>query len=88
MKKRVIKKAFNKAAKKSIKDNAFLKKYYLYNDFLKAIATEKKYLHTTTKGMIFDNCSIKWYVENIIENIEDNFYNKPIFKTLIGTQIK
>ena len=88
MKKRVIKKAFNKAAKKVLKDNAFLKNYNLYNDFLKAILVEKKYLHTTTKGIIFDNGSIKWYVEDIIENIEDNFYNKPIFETLIGTQIK
>ena len=88
MKKRVIKKHFNKVAKKALKDNAFLKKYFLYSDFLKAIETEKKYLCTTTKDIIFDNVNIKGYVNNIVENIEDTFYNKPIFQTLIGTQIK
>lgn len=88
MKKRVIKKHFNKVAKKALKDNAFLKKYFLYSDFLKAIETEKKYLYTTTKGIIFDNVNTKGYVNSIIENIEDTFYNKPIFQTLIGTQIK
>ena len=76
MKKRVIKKHFNKVAKKAFKDNAFLKKYFLYSDFLKAIETEKKYLYTTTKGIIFDNVNIKGYVNNIVEDIEDTFYNK------------
>ena len=88
MKKRVIKKQFNKVAKKALKDNAFLKKYFLYSDFSKAIQTEKKYLYTTTKGIIFDNVNIKGYVNSIIENIEDTYYNKPIFQTLVGVQIK
>lgn len=88
MKKRVIKKQFNKVAKKALKDNAFLKKYFLYSDFSKAIQTEKKYLYTTTKGIVFDNINMIGYINSIIENIEDTFYNKPIFNTLIGTQIK
>ena len=88
MKKRVIKKQFNKVAKKALKNNDFLKKYFLYSDFSKAIQTEKKYLYTTTKGIIFDNVNIKGYVNSIIENIEETFYNKPIFQTLVGVQIK
>lgn len=88
MKKRIIKKHFNKVAKKALKDNAFLKKYFLYSDFSKTIQTEKKYLYTTTKGIIFDNTNIKGYVNSIIENIEDTYYNKPIFQTLVGVQIK
>ena len=90
MKRRVIKKHFNKVAKKALKDNAFLKKYFLYSDFLKAILEEKKYLCSTTKQDIFEigSTNIIWYVSNIIENIEDTFYNKPIFDVLIGTQIK
>lgn len=90
MKKRVIKKQFNKVAKKALKDNAFLKKYFLYSDFSKAIQTEKKYLYTTTKQDIFEcgSTNLIWYVSNIIENIEDTFYNKPLFNVLIGTQIK
>lgn len=60
----------------------------MYSDFSKAIAVERKYLNTTTKGIILDNVNIKGYVNSIIENIEDTFYNKPIFQILIGVQIK
>lgn len=75
MKVRNIKKQFNKVAKKAIKDNSFLKKYGLYEDFLFDINLEKSHLNTTTKSAIAECGNIEGYVNMLIENIEDIYYN-------------
>ena len=82
MKVRKIKKQFNKIAKEAIKDNSFLKKYGLYDTFIFNIKLEKHYLNTTTKGVISECGNIKSYVNLIIENIEETFYNYPNTKSV------
>ena len=82
MKIRKIKKQFNKIAKEAIKNNSFLKKYGLYDTFLFNIKLEKHYLNTTTKGVISECGNIKSYVNLIIENIEETFYNYPNTKSV------
>lgn len=81
MKERTIKKQFNKVAKKSIKENKdFFKKHQIFDAFILAINTERKLLNTTTKGVILDN--LKGYVTNLVEDIEDSFYNKVIYPNI------
>ena len=75
MKVRKIKKQFNKVAKEAIKENAFLKKYGLYDTFLFNLKLEKYYLNTTTKGVIAECSNIKGYVNMLVENIEEAYYN-------------
>ena len=75
MKVRKIKKQFNKVAKKAIKENAFLKKYGLYDILIFNIKLEKYHLNTTTKGVILECGNIKNYVNLIIENVEESYYN-------------
>ena len=76
MKVRKIKKQFNKVAKESIKDNRFLKKYGLYDTFLFNIKLEIYHLNLTTKEYISEFGNIKSYVNILIENIEEKYYNK------------
>lgn len=76
MKVRKIKKQFNKVAKESIKENVFLKKYGLYDTFLFNIKLEKYHLNLTTKQDILEFSNIKGYVNMLIENIEESYYNK------------
>ena len=80
MKVRKIKKQFNKVAKKAIKENAFLKKFGLYDTFLFNIKLEKYHLNTTTKGVIAECGNIKGYVNMLIENVEETYYNYNITK--------
>lgn len=81
MKEKTIKKQFNKVAKKSIKENKdFFKKHQIFDAFILAINTERKLLNTTTKGVILDN--LKGYVTNLVEDIEDSFYNKVIYPNI------
>lgn len=75
MKVRKIKKQFNKVAKKAIKENAFLKKYGLYDTFLFNINLEKYYLNTTTKRVIAECGNIKGYVNMLVENVAETYYN-------------
>lgn len=75
MKVRKIKKQFNKVANKAIKENDFLKKYGLYDTFIFNIKLEKYHLNTTTKGVISECGNIKSYVNLIIENVEETYYN-------------
>ena len=75
MKVRKIKKQFNKVAKKAIKENDFLKKYGLYDTLIFNIKLEKYHLNTTTKGVISECGNIKCYVNLLIENIEETYYN-------------
>ena len=76
MKVRKIKKQFNKVAKESIKDNRFLKKFGLYDTFLFNIMLEKYHLNLTTKEDISECGNIKGYVNMLVENIEEKYYNK------------
>ena len=82
MKVRKIKKQFNKIAKKAIKENAFLKKYGLYETFLFNLRLEKYHLNTTTKGVIAECGNIKGYVNMLVENVEDIYYNYSNTKTI------
>ena len=75
MKVRKIKKQFNKVAKKAIKENDFLKKYGLYDTLIFNIKLEKYHLNTTTKGVISECGNIKSYVNLLVENVEESYYN-------------
>ena len=75
MKVRKIKKQFNKVAKKAIKENDFLKKYGLYDTLIFNIKLEKYHLNTTTKGVILECGNIKSYVNLLVENVEESYYN-------------
>ena len=75
MKVRKIKKQFNKVAKKAIKENAFLKKYGLYDTLIFNIKLEKYHLNTTTKDDITEFGNINGYVNMLIENVEETYYN-------------
>ena len=76
MKVRKIKKQFNNVAKESIKDNRFLKKFGLYDTFIFNIMLEKYHLNLTTKENISEFGNIKGYVNMLVENIEEKYYNK------------
>ena len=80
MKVRKIKKQFNKVAKKAIKDNSFLKKFGLYDTFLFNIKLEKYHLNLTTKEDILECGNIKGYVNMLVENIEESYYNYDFTK--------
>ena len=80
MKVRKIKKQFNKVAKEAIKDNSFLKKFGLYDTFLFNIMLEKYYLNLTTKEDISECGNIKGYVNMLVENIEEAYYNYDFTK--------
>lgn len=75
MKVRKIKKQFNKVAKESIKYSSFLKKYGLYDTFLFNLKLEKYHLNTTTKGVILECGNMKSYVNMLVENVEESYYN-------------
>ena len=75
MKVRKIKKQFNKVANKAIKENDFLKKYGLYDTLIFNIKLEKYHLNTTTKEDILEFGNIKGYVNMLIENVEESYYN-------------
>ena len=80
MKVRKIKKQFNKVAKEAIKDNSFLKKYGLYDTFLFNLKLEKYNLNLTTKEAISECENIKGYVNMLVENIEEAYYNYDFTK--------
>ena len=75
MKVRKIKKQFNKVVKKAIKENYFLKKYGLYDTLIFNIKLEKYHLNTTTKENIAEFGNIKGYVNMLVENVEESYYN-------------
>ena len=80
MKVRKIKKQFNKVAKKAIKDNSFLKKYGLYDTFIFNLKLEKYHLNTTTKGVIAECGNLKGYVNMLVENVSETYYNYDLTK--------
>ena len=80
MKVRKIKKQFNKVAKEAIKENSFLKKFGLYDTFLFNIKLEKYHLNPTTKEDILECGNIKGYVNMLVENIEEAYYNYDFTK--------
>ena len=75
MKVRKIKKQFNKVAKKAIKENDFLKKYGLYDTLIFNIKLEKYHLNLTTKQNILEFGNLKDYVNMLVENVEETYYN-------------
>lgn len=83
MKVRKIKKQFNKVAKKAIKENAFLKKYGLYDTLIFNIKLEKYHLNTTTKEEIAEFGNIKGYVNMLVENVEESYYNYDFTKVAL-----
>lgn len=83
MKVRKIKKQFNKVAKKAIKDNSFLKKYGLYDTFLFNLKLEKYHLNTTTKKVISGCGNLKGYVNMLVENVSETYYNYDLTKSII-----
>ena len=83
MKVRKIKKQFNKVAKKAIKENAFLKKFGLYDTFLFNIKLEKYHLNLTTKGVIAECGNLKSYVNMLVENVSETYYNYDLTKNVL-----
>lgn len=83
MKVRKIKKQFNKVAKEAIKRNTFLKKYGLYDTFLFNIKLEKYHLNLTTKEDIAECGNLKGYVNKLVENIEEVYYNYNLTKNVL-----
>ena len=80
MKVRKIKKQFNKVVKESIKDNSFLKKFGLYDTFLFNLKLEKYHLNLTTKENISECGNIKGYVNMLVENVSEAYYNYDFTK--------
>ena len=79
MKKRVIKKQFNKIAKKSIKENSYLyKKYGLYNRFIEELNLYLDFILNAkcVKEEIHFQGNIKLFINNCIEDTEDFIDNK------------
>lgn len=83
MKVRKIKKQFNKVANKAIKENDFLKKYGLYDTLIFNIKLEKYHLNTTTKEDIAEFGNIKEYVNMLVENVEEIYYNYDFTKVAL-----
>ena len=83
MKVRKIKKQFNKVAKEAIKDNSFLKKYGLYDTFLFNLKLEKYHLNLTTKGVIAECGNLKGYVNMLVENVEETYYNYDLTRVIL-----
>lgn len=80
MKKRVIKKQFNRIAKKAIKENSYLfKKYDVYNTFINALNSYLDFIlnHKCTKEIYYIS-NLKTYINNCIKDIEDYIYNKKM----------
>ena len=84
MKKRVVKKQFNKIAKKAIKENSYLfKKYDLYNTFINALNSYLDFiLNTKCTKEIYYISNLKIYINNCIKDIEDYIYNKILNKMI------
>lgn len=83
MKVRKIKKQFNKVAKEAIKDNSFLKKYGLYDTFLFNLKLEKYHLNLTTKGVIAECGNLKGYVNMLVENVSEAYYNYDLTRVIL-----
>ena len=85
MKKRVIKKQFNKIAKKSIKENSYLyKKYGVYNLFIEELNRYLDFILNTNcvKQEVHFIGNIKLFINNCIEDTEDFIYNKILNKMI------
>ena len=85
MKKRVIKKQFNKIAKKSIKENSYLfNKYGVSNLFIQELNLYLDFILNAKciKEEIHFQGSIKAFINNCIEDTEDFIYNKILNKMI------
>ena len=85
MKKRVIKKQFNKIAKKSIKENSYLyKKYGLYDRFIEELNLYLDFILNAKciKSEIYHEGNVKLFINNCIEDTED-FIDNMILNKMI-----
>ena len=84
MKKRIVKKQFNKIAKKAIKENSYLfKKYDLYNTFISALNSYLDFiLNTKCTKEIYYISNLKIYINNCIKDIENYIYNRILNKMI------
>ena len=84
MKKRVVKKQFNKIAKKAIKENSYLfKKYSVYDIFIKELNSYLDFiLNTKCTKEIYYISNHKTYINNCIKDIENYIYNKILNKMI------
>lgn len=83
MKKRVIKKQFNKIAKKSIKENSYLfNKYGVSNLFIEELNLYLDFILNAKciKEEIHHEGNLKSFINNCIEDTEDFIYNKILNK--------
>lgn len=89
MKKRIVKKQFNKIAKKAIKDNSYLfNKYGVYNIFIKELNSYLDFiLNTRCIEEIYYVGNLKAYINNCIEDIEDYIYNHYLYANNINYEI-
>lgn len=85
MKKRIVKKQFNKIAKKAIKENSYLfNKYGVSNIFIKELNSYLDFiLNTNCTKEIYYIGNLKAYVNNCIEDIENYIYNSRILNIMI-----
>ena len=85
MKKRVIKKQFNKIAKKSIKENSYLyKKYGLYDRFIEELNLYLDFILNAKciKAEIHNEGNVKLFINNCIEDTEDFIDNMLLNKMI------
>ena len=85
MKKRVIKKQFNKIAKKSIKENSYLyKKYGLYDRFIEELNLYLDFILNAKciKKEIHYEGNLKAFINNCIEDTEDFIDNMLLNKMI------
>ena len=85
MKKRIIKKQFNKIAKKSIRENSYLfNKYGVNSIFIQELKRYLDFILNTNcvKQEIHFQGSIKAFMNNCIEDTEDFIYNKILNKMI------
>lgn len=85
MKKRIIKKQFNKIAKKSIKENSYLfNKYSVNSIFIEELKRYLDFILNTNcaKQEIHFQGNIKAFINNCIEDTEDFIYNKILNKMI------
>lgn len=79
MKKRIVKKQFNKIAKKAIKENSYLfNKYRVNSIFMQELKLYLDFILNAKciKQEIHYQGNIKAYVNNCIEDTEDYIYNR------------
>ena len=78
MKKRIVKKQFNKIAKKAIKENSYLfNKYGVSNIFMQELQRYLDFiLNNKCTKEIYYISNLKTYINNCVKDIEYYIYNR------------